>query len=594
MVTWRITTILRSRATANFRRLGVAALVHSLLIGCASNKLSNTPVTANPTSADEIKPAKTAIVADRSFTNDSLYALLVAEMAIDRRRYDIALGNYVAQASSTRDLHVAERATQIARGLNARQSALEMSQLWLELAPDNPEARLIATVELIEANRLLDAFALSKKVLASGGTAPFDSIAIRAEKGDVNIAKTLAAGYGELLARGEDNITLWLGQSILLQQTGDFEGALVAAKRASKLDQDPIRSEFQLTRVLHKMGKSDLAREKLFELVESNPNNLGLRARYARILWNTEPDQARQQFEILHAQSPGDAEILYSLALVEKDLGELQKAKAHFKDLIALDQYVSAAHYHLGDIDKNLNDTQSAITHYMSVGVGQNYLAATAKASGILINTGKRQDAIALIQARQQESKGKTLESLYLLEADIYSQAGQMTAAEKALSAAVTDFPDSTRSLYSRAMLYTQMDRIASAEQDLKRILELVPENAAALNALGYTLADRTDRYQEAYDYIKRAYALTPDDPAVLDSMGWIAYRLGNIEEAIARLREAMMAMPDHEIAAHLGEVLWVSGQQEEAVQIWRQGLVLKPESDIIQKTLHRMNAKVD
>jgi len=572
-----------------------------LFIGfISSTGCSNAPtIVAEAPAADTIpdpKPVTAAnkTVADRSFTTETLYALLVAEMALDRRRYDIALGNYAQQALSTNDINVAAHATHIARRLNARQSALEMSQLWLDLDPDNPDARLIASIELIEANHLLEAFELSRKMLMNGNTTAFESIAMKAEKGDIKTVNTLISLYAKLLETYTEETGLWLGQSILLLQAGKHEEALKATLRAKQLDDNPIRSAFQETRVLHKMGKTELASKRLAELVKKNPKNIGLRARYARLVWSSSPEAARDQFKILHEQSPADAEILYSLALVEKDLGLLDTAKTRFELLLKRNQYPSSAHYHLGDIFLNKNDHEAALNHYKSVGLGQNYVNAVVKATDLLIGQNRRAEAVELIKREQAEAEGEALQSLYMIESDIYSKAGQMNAAEVALSQGIKHFPNSTRLLYSRAMVYAQINYVSAAEKDFKRVLELVPENAAALNALGYTLADRTDRYQEAYEYIKQAYALTPGDPAVIDSMGWVAYRLGNYEEAIEKLQKAMEALPDHEIAAHLGEVLWVTGNHQDAIAIWKRGLELTPNSKIIHGTMHRLEAKID
>jgi tetratricopeptide (TPR) repeat protein len=143
-------------------------------------------------------------------------------------------------------------------------------------------------------------------------------------------------------------------------------------------------------------------------------------------------------------------------------------------------------------------------------------------------------------------------------------------------------------------MLHERLGRIDLAEADLRNILEYDPNNAPALNALGYILADQTERYAEAYDYIKRALEQQPNDPATIDSMGWVQYKLGNLEQAQQYLEQAMELYPDDEIAAHLGEVLWVSGQREAALNIWRSGLELEPQSRYILRTLQRLKIDAD
>lgn len=580
------------------------ALLLTTICGAFAACSNTKPTTAGDESLNDHDPHIELIVSedqkgpvlieDRPFTVDTLYALMVAELAISRKRYDIALGNYVQQALSTQDIGVAERATHIARGLNARQSALEMSQLWLDLEPHNKDAQLIASFELIEANHLLEAFELSASMLEKGESPAFDSIAAKAEKGDIRIVQELISRYDALLTEYKDNSSLWLGHSILLLQAGKLETALDAARKAKSLEKDSIKTAFQETRVLHKMGKTAEANDSLAKLVSQHPENIGLRARYARLIWPSSPDEAREQFKILHQQSPGDGEILYSLALVEKDLGHLDAAKTRFQLLISRNQYPSESYFHLGEIAQKQHDDVLALSHYEKVGAGQNYVKAVMNATDILVAQNKRDEAILKLKSEQKTAEGAALQSLYLLEADLYQNEKLLDKAEAALTTGIEKFPNSTQLIYSRAMVYAQQNSVSSAERDFKRVLELVPENAAALNALGYTLADQTTRYQEAYEYIKQAYALTPEDPAVIDSLGWVAYRLGNYEEALEKLRIAMKAFPDHEIAAHLGEVLWVTGNHEEAQRVWKQGLELNPESAIIQQTLHRLEAKID
>jgi tetratricopeptide (TPR) repeat protein len=159
-----------------------------------------------------------------------------------------------------------------------------------------------------------------------------------------------------------------------------------------------------------------------------------------------------------------------------------------------------------------------------------------------------------------------------------------MTVANQALVA----YPNNSDILYARSLLAEKMDNLLMTEADLRTILIAEPENVHALNALGYTLADRTDRLMEAYGYIQKAYKLAPDEPAVLDSMGWVLYRMGRPEEAIRYLRGALAIMPDDEIAAHLGEVLWVTGMKAEAKKVWNKALEAKPDSTHIRDVLKR------
>jgi tetratricopeptide (TPR) repeat protein len=161
-------------------------------------------------------------------------------------------------------------------------------------------------------------------------------------------------------------------------------------------------------------------------------------------------------------------------------------------------------------------------------------------------------------------------------------------ASIEVLSRGLAQFPDNVDLLYARSLAAEKVNDLAMAEQDLRRVLKQDPDNAHALNALGYTLADRTNRYQEAYELIKRALDLRPDDPAIMDSMGWVLYRLGRHDEAVRFLKQALELHDDGEIAAHLGEVLWVSGRAAEAKDVWQRAIKSYPDHKVLQEVMQR------
>ena len=169
-----------------------------------------------------------------------------------------------------------------------------------------------------------------------------------------------------------------------------------------------------------------------------------------------------------------------------------------------------------------------------------------------------------------------------LLEAQFLSERRLFDEAIAVLDSELIQKPNDIEILYRKAMIGGEAGRFNILEKALSRILEIDPDNADALNSLGYTLADKTDRYQEAYELVSKALSIRPDDPAFIDSMGWIHYRLNNLEQAISFLTKAFSLLKDDEIAAHLGEVLWMAGRKNEALEVWKNGLELEPGSQVL------------
>ena len=182
-------------------------------------------------------------------------------------------------------------------------------------------------------------------------------------------------------------------------------------------------------------------------------------------------------------------------------------------------------------------------------------------------------DYLHRIEARSGEDRVQMVQ----VEAQLLRDAKAWKEAFDMLSEAVGQFPDSYELLYDRAMAAERIDKIDVLEADLKRVIKMKPDYAHAYNALGYTLAEKTDRLEEAKDFIEKAYKLSPDDPFILDSLGWVNYRLGHVEDALKHLHAAYSSRNDPEIAAHLGEVLWKVGQHDEAQKIWRAALNENP-----------------
>lgn len=271
-------------------------------------------------------------------------------------------------------------------------------------------------------------------------------------------------------------------------------------------------------------------------------------------------------------------------------LQQEQNAKADevFRKLLALDDYVSQAHFYLGQVAEVDKKFETALSHYEQVEEGENYLDAQIRRAVVLSEQGKLDEGIKALERLDTELPSEMVR-LALVRGELQRDAKHYQQAYDAYTEALSALPDNPDLLYARAMVAERMGRVDWLEADLGAILKGDPEHVQALNALGYTLADRTDRYVEALEYVRRALTLKPEDYYILDSMGWVQYRLGNTDSAIKYLRQAYDRQKDVDIAAHLGEVLWVTGQHEEARRVWRQGLELEGDTELITKTMERL-----
>lgn len=526
----------------------------------------------------------------RPFPTETLYSLLTAEIAGSRAQYDLALSNYAQQARETRDPQIAERATLIARYMNNSDLALEMAQIWVDAAPHDKEALANISMAYMQGGRLRDAFIYSTRLLDEGGEPLFQNIAASAASLNEDERTKLLSDFANQLQLHPQDEQLMVGTGILLQQQGRYEEAMAMTHQALKLHPRSIPGAILEANLLHQLKRDQEAITKMASLLEFYPNNTSLRQQYARILTHHDLEQAQHQFQILVKQRPGDGDLLLSLGIIAMERKDLEMARAAFEELLDRDQHLSTAHYYLGRMAETRRDWAEAIIHYLQVESGNDFLPATLSLLDIFV---RQED---FLSAQQHMNRVRLRfpdqsEALYVLHGQALLKHNYQDEADQILTEGIATFPNSTRLLFARAMLNNQRNRLAPTERDLRQILKLDAGNVSALNSLGYILADRTQRYDEARALLKKALRLKPDDPAIMDSMGWLLYRLGQYPEALGHLRSAFTAGPNPEIAAHLGEILWVVGDKTEARRIWQEGIKLAPADPVIRETLQRLKA---
>jgi tetratricopeptide (TPR) repeat protein len=569
-------------------RITLSLPLAALLAACVSQPATEEPPV--PAAVSALAPAEEVALPERPFPPESVYPLLKAEFALRRRDYESALDTYLDQSQSLRDPGVARHTAHLAQFMRDEQRALQAVQLWLELEPDNVEANNGAATLLARQRRPLEALPHMVLVARSGVQANFPLLL--QGFGDLPDAEQaqLVKGLNDLHAEFPEDPALLLTQALIHTEFRQYDQAL--AKLDILLAQEPEQHQALLLEARVKLENGDPKPfTRIDDALDENPEDSRLRLEYAKLLTTTDMAAARKQFEILSAQSPRDADLLLSLALINSESGEPLVARAYLKQMLELGKRTDEAHYYLGMIAEERKETELAISHYQQVGDSRQYMAANQRI-GELLAEAQQLERYGAWFAAQRAAQPMRAEQLYGLEADILSRSGYLQDSRATLDAGVTAFPDSSSLRYARAMLAEQQGQLDQLENDLRAILASDPENATALNALGYTLANRTERYDEAYALISRALALEPDEPAILDSMGWVLFHKGRLDESLEYLNRAYAVFPDPEVAAHLGEVLWTMGRTEQALRVWRGALAQSPGHDIVLDTLRRLGVE--
>ena len=339
------------------------------------------------------------------------------------------------------------------------------------------------------------------------------------------------------------------------------------------------------------MGEAALAKRRLEQSLRNNKNHKELRFQYARKLVDEQRyREAHDQFEIIVEQFPDDYDMLYSLALISMEINMLNEAKLYFSRLVENAHRLDDSHYYLGFINAQENNTDTAIEHFFNVNGGGNFLPAQRSLAELMIRAGRYKEVKARLQNIRFRNSDYNI-PLLTMEANVLMDEGFLDEAGTVLNNAVGAFPNNIQLLFLRSVYSQEINDLTTMEVDLRKIIQLNPNSPVAYNSLGYYLADRSDRIEEAYELIQRAVELAPNDPAIIDSLGWVQYRLGLYDEARQNLDKAYELYPDHEVAAHLGEVLWVMGEKSAARAVWRKALESQPDSEYIRSAMERLTS---
>ena len=526
---------------------------------------------------------------ETELTPDAVYSFLVGEIAADRGQLPLAYNHYSHSALLTRDPYAAEQATRTALVMKDRPAALKSARLWVELAPNSLQARqalahlllqegdlagtrqqLNALMEIAQA-RGDDGFLLAAAVLG-GEHRTTHGVSLLTELAD--------AKPGD--ARGQYAVAL---MHTSLEAYAEAEPRL---QRAIELDPNWSKPRLLLVQVLAATGRMQQAREALKAAVDKRPDDVALRSAYAKLLVESKDYAAAlAEYRKLRRKAPKDVEILLTTGLVAMQAEDWSEARDAWTALIETGEHNDEARYFLAQTEELADRPDAAMDLYRQVIDGPFRIDAGTRLAVLAANAGRVAEGRERLAQLRVVAPDRAVD-LYLAEAELLRKHGTPEEVRQLYDAALRAHPDSVELMYSKALLAAEQGRVGDAEAAFKRVLAKEPDHADALNALGYTLADLTDRQKEALGYITRALTLKPDSPAFLDSMGWVQYRMGNNAVALDYLRRAYASLKDGEVAAHLGEVLWVTGEREEAQRIWKEGEQKDPDNPVLRATIQR------
>ena len=566
-----------------FYHIAMLAAVSSLL-SCTSLGLRTTDGEGLTDPNKSLKIRNTP-ASEYSARSDLMYEVLVGELSGQFGDVEQALEHYINAANLTDDPVVAERATRIAMFAKDWSAGLRAANRWSELQGENLELSQILGVLELRSGNIDGAVPHFEKIMLAAEDSPakgFSIIgAVLIRESDADAAIQL---LDKLVHKHFENPYGHLTLASLAFQNKDFQRTIDESELALGFKPDLVEARAMRAQALMNLEETDKALQEMKYIVEETPSNREMRMAYARMLLSAEKyDAAATEFEILLAENPNDTDLIYTLGLLQLQQEKYDLAEGNFKRLVERGQRKDEGHYYLGRVAEEQKELQGAIAEFEKVEQGQYYLDAKARIGTIYVELDGIEKAQQYLKdLRSNLSAPESIIEVYLIEGQLLHDEKLYVAAMDLYSEGLQEFPGHSDLLYARALMAEEIDRIDILETDLKAILSEDPDNASALNALGYTLADHNFRINEALEYIKRALEIRPDDPAVIDSMGWVQYRLGNYIEAESYLRKAYGLLEDAEIAGHLGELLWSLGNHDEARKIINEVLEREPDDEYL------------
>ncbi|MTW09612.1 tetratricopeptide repeat protein [Pseudoduganella eburnea] len=534
-------------------------------------------------------------------TSDLFYKLTKAELDFKRGQWQSAYVTMMVLAQQTRDPRLARRASEMALSAKQGNEALAAIRLWRELAPESDEAAQYFLGFAVLGDDLGEAEALFAQRLKA---APVNSrpLLMFQMQQFLQRAKDKAAAFALMervlqpyLNTQESHLVLAQGANA----ASDAERARAEAKKAVEIKPDSELATLTLGQML---GDLDGTQKLFAGFLQKYPAAREVRSAYARLLVEQKQyDQAREQFLILLKEQPDNPGTLYALGIMSLQGQDTKAAEDYFKRYVQVlenqpdpDRDPSKALMLLAQIAEENHDYDGALAWLDKIDGddARSNLAARLKRAHITAAKGDVDGARAQLKDITPADQAEQVQILQT-EGQLLRDSGRSVEAFKTLQDGVLRFPNSPDLMYDYALAAEKLGKVDAMETALRKVIESMPDNHHAYNALGYSLADRNIRLDEAYELIDKALKMAPGDPYIMDSMGWVLFRMGKLKEAEQSLRQAYALRGDAEIAVHLGEVLWTQGDKSGAAKLWREARAKDPKNDALRSTLARLNAGI-
>ena len=547
---------------------------------------AKSPASEAPPASEVTGPEKGAGPTD----SEVMYQVFAAELLGNEGDLQGAVGKYLEAAMNSDDPEIAMRATRVAFAAEAWQQASMAADRWALLDPSSVPARQSAALAMLATSdyagaelQLRELLALSPDKEAAWST--ISGMLARSDSPEkaTKVLDALLAETGET-----ESAAGYHGQSQLAVRAGNLDKAYDFAQKAAELRPDSVEFLTWAGRLALNKGDKEAGIQYMKRAWEVHPDDHDLTLAYADLLARNGQEEEARTLTREMKQTP---DVMLTRILFELGAGNKPAAFAiyeEFQQQAFEDEQVKA--FYLAQAAEALDLKQEAIAYYKEIKEGELFLPATVRQAELTAMLGDLQGAKSTLSVLRSSTDPAIVEQSWLMEARLLQQFGTSNDALKSLDQAIVALDTSIAIRYAHALLAAELDQIDVAETDLRWVLNKQPDHAAALNALGYTLADKTDRYVEAEELIRRAYALQPDDASITDSMGWVAFRQGRLKEAEEYLSLAWGLDNNPEIAAHLGEVLWLQGKKPEARMIWHKGQGVDAKNAALLETMQRLD----